>query len=299
MKKYIIALFAAATVATSCYHEDALHSDPGIEKYTITDSDDPLDHARYQILTNTGVYVLYDYDQTDYRWNVQNLSGNELTMQTDRDVLTDAVLNYLDKVLFSCYDVNFQKTYFPIKILLASQIDNSGYVTESSKDLIASYGRSYLAIGRLRAENMSRDAATLTEAKGVINGLLWGNIMYQNGLIALPDSFFEPCEEYYGQRYTDDIKALGMWRTDPSNITENMCPTAANDVRDFVEMITSHTREEMELLMDGYDILYTKYTLLINHVKTYYGIDLQAIGEAKPTPVTDTEPDFDTNSTNP
>ena len=64
--------------------------------------------------------------------------------------------------------------------------------------------------------------------------------------------------------------------------TDYMFPDMAGDVSDFVEMITSHTADEMKAEMEGYETLLVKYNILIEAVKDACGVDLQAIGDNKP-----------------
>ena len=53
------------------------------------------------------------------------------------------------------------------------------------------------------------------------------------------------------------------------------------DVSDFVEMMTTHTEEEMQAEMEGYETLVIKYNILRNAIQDACGVDLQEIGNAK------------------
>ena len=76
------------------------------------------------------------------------------------------------------------------------------------------------------------------------------------------------------------IKHAGMWFYAEPPDYYAMAPEEAGDVAGFVEMILTHTEEEMRAEMEGYDILLIKYNALIDAVKDACGVDLQALGNA-------------------
>ena len=60
-----------------------------------------------------------------------------------------------------------------------------------------------------------------------------------------------------------------------------MAPDKTLDIYQFIQMIVTHTADEMKELMEGHDKLKDKYYLLINQVRDVYGVDIQAIGNSK------------------
>lgn len=107
-----------------------------------------------------------------------------------------------------------------------------------------------------------------------------------------PADFFAPCEEMYGLKIGAraenpdfDSKKLGFWVQDPSTSSSYtyMAPRKDGDISQFIEMITSHSEQEIMPKMEGYPVLYNKYVILTNFFKSEYGLDLQAIGNNKPT----------------
>jgi hypothetical protein len=285
MKRYLLFILAVAVAFASCYKEEALKADLQEPKYVIEESSDPLDHARYEIYRNTGVYVLYDYTYADYKWNVSSISNYEMTLQEDRDVLSDGMA-YLDKVFLSLYDDKFKGSYFPYKILLAGQIKH--LIATSQQDIICAPGRSYLAIGRLRQDVIPATSEELKTARGEINGVFWGYRMYANGLVRIPDSFFEVTDaEVYGVNMENQadkespafLYGHGLWSYDELNgPSAYMAPDQTGDVADFVRMMTSHNEQEMKALMSSYPKLSQKYTILRNAIIAGTGVDLQQIG---------------------
>lgn len=284
----IMLLLSVMMFAFSCYKEDAIVTELGKPNYTIEDSSDPFDHYRYLVNQKTGIYILYDYNEVDYLWDMASLSNNRLVKQSDKSILA-AAIPYLEQTLLNYYDDSFKKKYFPLKILIADSVNNY-FGSELFKNRISYYGRSYLAIGRINERTPQLDDAAILQSKGDINGVLWAFIIANNDLIKIAESFFASSREFYGLSFSNDpnkadaayLRSKGFWQYDEYNqANEFMAPDQWKDLYDFISRITSHTAEEMKALLKGNETLIVKYDALVNGLKTDYGIDLQAIGNAK------------------
>lgn len=285
--KYLYILLAVISLS-GCYSKEELTSELGKPKHEIKDSSDPIDHFIYNFYTNTGVSILYDFEELDYKWNLNSTdySPYDVVKQSNREYLSKG-MDYLNRVLFDYYDAAFAKKYFPIYILVCDSLTKS----PSKANIVTVSGRNHMIISGINSNLDNLTSSDLNSLKGEINGNLWGNNIYANALMEFPQPFFAPCEEYYGYKigtkYDDppfDAKKLGFWDKDASNSTAStfMAPRQATDIAQFVKEITSSTREEMLAKMEGYPILYNKYIVLTNFFKEKYGIDLQAIGENRP-----------------
>lgn len=287
----IALVLVSGILISGCYGKEHITAELGKPRHEIKDSNDPLDKKIFNIYSSTGVAILYNYTELDYKWNLSSTSFTDfvLVKQTDRAVIENGI-KYLDKVLFDYYDLNFKKKYFPLNFLLCDTLKNL-----TTKDLITLSGRNFMAIGKIsRGVELTPDV-NLNTAKGVINGALWGNHIYINGLMEFPADFFSPCEELYTYKIgtkTDtppfDAKKLGFWDKDPETSTTStyMAPKKQGDINQFIQQITSSTYQEMMTKMNGYPILYNKYIILTTFFKEKYNIDLQAIGNNKPTQIT-------------
>lgn len=278
-----IAAAVLCLAAVACYKEDPITSELGKPEYTVTDGADSTTHFIYDTWQKTGVFILTDYTSKDYVWNVSALSKNVLS-KVKADVLPDAVYA-VKKSLFDLYSDSFKKQYFPMKVFVADTLN-----TSFASNVTAGYGRSYIVASELRKETLPMSAEAALNYKGKVNAMLWGYFIYMNGLIEIPEGFFSPCADFYEASYERDtnkdvagyINSVGFWRYDETNIVyAHMAPSRAKDVADFVEMTTTHTKAEMEALMNGFPILYMKYNILLEAVKNACGVDLQAIGNAK------------------
>ena len=69
---------------SSCYKEENIEGEEDEPKYKVEDSEDPLDHFIYGFYHDYGVFILYDYEEVDYRWNMSTVLDVELIKQTDK-----------------------------------------------------------------------------------------------------------------------------------------------------------------------------------------------------------------------
>ena len=236
-------------------------------------------------------FILYDYEEVDYRWNMSTVLDVELIKQTDKVTLNEG-LAYLDNVLFQYYTDDFKKHYFPFKILLADSVQvlkNGVWYPDEP----ATAGLSFLGIGRIRNGIGEIPADSLFELRGKVQAAFWANFLYNNEMMDLPEAFWNISEDYYGGnlKLVDgnsglkpdeiDMKKYGFWdrdRTADNGTNYCMAPNKTLDINQFIDMVTTHTTAEMEALIAPYDRLKDKYHLLVNQLKEVYGVDIQAIG---------------------
>ena len=216
---------------SSCYKEENIEGEEDEPKYKVEDSEDPLDHFIYGFYHDYGVFILYDYEEVDYRWNMSTVLDVELIKQTDKVTLNEG-LAYLDNVLFQYYTDDFKKHYFPFKILLPIPT----------------------LIGASRW-------------RGKVQAAFWANFLYNNEMMDLPEAFWNISEDYYGGnlKLVDgnsglkpdeiDMKKYGFWdrdRTADNGTNYCMAPNKTLDINQFIDMVTTHTTAEMEALIAPY-----------------------------------------------
>ena len=253
-----------------------------------------MDHYIYEFNQQYGNYILYEYQEVDYKWNMNTLLDVTLVKQKERPILNEGI-QYMKQVLFDDYSDEFKKKYFPFKILIADsvQVAKSGSV---SKDESAEGGLSFLAVGKIRSGISTIASDSLLKLKGEVQATLWARFLYNNEMLQLPEAFWSISDEYYGVNLKtidgnsslkpDEINAkkYGFWdrnRAADSGVSYCMAPDKTLDIYQFIQMIVTHTADEMKELMEGHDKLKDKYYLLINQVRDVYGVDIQAIGNSK------------------
>ena len=266
MKKNILMLLTAALAFTACYKEAPIERKVHDPSFTIEDSSDPGKHAIYDLYQKYGVAAFYEYDDVDYRWNMNSISGFE-AKRIDPSFLKKG-MDYLDDVLFSLYGANFNKKYMPFKIYLASEVSDSSaaYTT----DVYATCVRSGMLVG--------------------INASLWANYLIANDRVTIPEEFYNVSQEYYKQNAllkdheVEDYLTVGIFDIDWSNtLTDGehykMFPDQDMDLFQYIQRITTTSSEDMKAITQKYDKVKVKYNLLISAVKEATGVDLQAIGD--------------------
>ena len=294
MKSQWILYVLMGFMFSSCYKDEDIDGKIPEPKYKVEDSDDPVDHYIYEFNQQYGNYILYEYQEVDYRWNMNTLLDVTLVKQKEQPILNEGI-QYMKQVLFDDYSDEFKKKYFPFKILIADsvQVAKSGSV---SKDESAEGGLSFLAVGKIRSGISTIASDSLLKLKGEVQATLWARFLYNNEMLQLPEAFWSISDEYYGVNLKtidgnsslkpDEINAkkYGFWdrnRAADSGVSYCMAPDKTLDIYQFIQMIVTHTADEMKELMEGHDKLKDKYYLLINQVRDVYGVDIQAIGNSK------------------
>lgn len=291
--RYFPIIIILVLLFTGCYKHDEISSELGEPVLEPKDNpNDPVDHFIYDFYQNYGVFIQYDYDTVDYQWDMKTRNINTYILQEDKEIINEG-LEYLGKIFFNQYSDEFKKKNFPLKIFLADSINivQSG---ENVLDRISYYGLSNIAVGKIREGVGELDSDSLNILKGNINADFWAGYLYSHDKYNLPYTFFKISEDYYGQNLylleeNEDVagpeinmKSYGFWAhyNTPDKDPEDywFAPDAQMDIWQFINMITSHTKDEMDELMSGYNKIKDKYNYIIDYTKEKYGVDLQEIG---------------------
>ena len=117
-----------------------------------------------------------------------------LTKQEDRVVLMKG-FSMLEKTFWNIYDTDFKKKYFPLKLLIGKQVGRMNWGVVEDNAALA--GLSYLALGKIRegVENLSE--GELRSIREATNGVFWQEYLLQNGIIQVPENFYEVSKGYY------------------------------------------------------------------------------------------------------
>ena len=271
---------------SACYDEDAIHTTKGDIPYELKEGGDEVDQYIYKFYQENGSIIMVDYDTIDYQWNMSGLAKNVyLTKQEDRVVLMKG-FSMLEKTFLNIYDTDFKKKYFPLKLLIGEQVGRMNWGVLEDNAALA--GLSYLALGKIRevVENLSEEE--LRSIRESTNGVFWQEYLLQNGIIQVPESFYEVSKGYYqafleylpeNEGVTDvDVRDYGFWYRDLSNPYSLVTPNKEGDFRDFMGVILTVPYEELKLVLDTHSKLKDKYDILVNYFKMKYQIDLVAIG---------------------
>lgn len=270
----------------ACYKTEDIKSEIGEADLIPKDGESKIEKFAYDFYSKYNSIIRYDYDTLDYRWEITDRTRNIYTLQKDKEILGQSI-EYINKVFLNFYNDDFKKAYMPAMIFLADSVNRSweGYIIP---DCISFYGRSNIAIGRIREGFSEIEQDSLNTIKGNINADFWGGYLYGNERLNVPSSFFKISEIYYSQNLMSDEdpdpnpKEYGFWdiyNSPSDNIDkERNAPSMQIDVWQFINVITSHTEEEVIQMMKGYPNLKSKYDILTNYIKNEFSIDIQTIG---------------------
>ncbi len=286
MKKNIMMLLTAVLALSACYKEAALDREVHDPAFTIEDSSEPGKHAIYELYKNFGIATFYEYNDVDYKWNMNSYSNYNAT-RIDPAFLEPA-MNYLEDVFFGLYDNSFKKSYMPFKIYLASELTSES--SDETTDVYATSVRSGMIVGRLREDALPKTPEEYKAAAGELSASLWANYLVQNERLSIPDEFYDVSKDYYGVNSLSsavnlqDYMTEGFLDYDHTNSLNNgttylFLPKAEMDIYQYVQKITTTSSEEMQAFCKKYDKIRIKYNILVNAVKSATGVDLQAIGD--------------------
>ena len=106
MKSQWILYVLMGFMFSSCYKDEDIDGKIPEPKYKVEDSDDPVDHYIYEFNQQYGNYILYEYQEVDYKWNMNTLLDVTLVKQKERPILNEGI-QYMKQVLFDDYSDEF------------------------------------------------------------------------------------------------------------------------------------------------------------------------------------------------
>lgn len=282
-----------ALLLQSCYKEDDITADLDQPHYVLPKSDHPLDIALNKFKAETKANVLYTYKPVDHTWNLTRKIDSDFVQQSDKDVVLES-WNEIKAMWLNHYNEAFIKEYVPYKIFLSDTLKLNTTNGITMHNTLSAFN--YIAFGNVNSDYALMDNDQKNVLKGQYHGEFFANYLYRYDRIMITESFFkESKEEFYDtnlkqllteqekkDKVKPDPKEYGFWhQEDDGNNYTVMSPSKIDDVNQFVNMITSYTQEELDLLMVGYPKLETKYNIIIQDIKDNFNIDLQVIGNDK------------------
>lgn len=271
-KKYII-LAIFSLMLFSCYNEDDIVVEKGENKYNIQDSDDPVEKYIYNFYKESGSVILFDYETSDYTWNITHSYLGGFDLAKVKDANKAAGIEYAKKVFLEMYPKDFRSNHFPFKILMAESLKGEDMMTGMMADYHAKSGKGFICIGRINDNAGSLTKDDLYAARGGVNTDYWLTYMFGNNKFKIPDAFYAVSEAYYDGKIDGGVKEdYGFvfldWKYFPGKYL---------DLKTFIEYIFSHTNAEMEELCNNYPLIKQKYDVLVYAMKDQFGFDLSKL----------------------
>lgn len=279
----IFIILIVATIFCSCSKEDDITAELDPAKFEVKDSDNPLEHYIYEYYTKYNSFILFEYKDSDYKWNMTHNSDYVVTLPK-KELFNDG-LEYAKKVFLEVYPEDFIAKYFPYKLLMAENITNFDYNTGMDVEMMAASGMSCIAIGGIKDGVADYTDEQIIDAKAQINGKFWSDYMVNNNIIKIPDSFYNISKDYY-DHYV--INASGEMNPDAKKedfgciysfdfYGYEKLPSIEKDLCTFFEYMFSHNSTEIQEISEKHPLVKQKFEILINLVKNSCDIDLSKI----------------------
>lgn len=258
----------------SCYNEDDIVVEKGENKYDFQDSDDAVEKYVYNYHKDYGVAILFDYETSDYTWNItySEMGSAELTKAKEENKA--AGIEYAKRVFLELYPIEFRKTQFPFKVLMAESVQAFDWMIDGMKDFHSKTGKGHVSIGMINETTSSFTTEELYAARAAINGEFWHTFMMANRGFKLPESFLKVSEGYYFYYLGDDGIpeeygfVFSQWGETPGQYF---------DIRSYLEFMFGNPQAKIQEVCNQYPKVKQKYDIIAYVMKEYYGFDITTI----------------------
>lgn len=261
---------------------------PGVD-YTLPQGGDVTADQRILKLYETyGSYFLYEFSEKDFNWTQISGSLGDDIFRFD-PIEPGKVANLLDLLQltwFDFYDQEFLAKTMPIRIFLAEtvqlQVSEFDWGTWdyilSWKDIYARYLDNQIAISNVDKNITEMSAEEKREYKSNLQSVFL-EYLVTSAIIVAPDEFIAISDYLNNVSDTEEARNAGFvlnptmdyeWSVD-GNMTES------NDLNAYLASLVFRTTEEWKEDLQ-YPLVKQKYDILVNWLKTGYGIDIVKIG---------------------
>lgn len=284
----IFMILAFAAIFCSCSKEDDIVVELDPPRFEVKDSENPTNHYIYEFYKKYSSFILFEYKDEDYKWNLTSNSDFQVTLP--KKELKDAGLEYAKQVFLEVYPDSFIKKYFPYKLMLAEKITNFDYMTGEDVEVMAASGISCVVISGVKDGIADMTAEEILTAKGQVNAGFWADYMISNNLISIPEDFYKVSKDFYsrpvvaaeGYPLQMDAKkeTYGFVASEisPWNGYEYLLDMS-KDLQSYFEYMFSHKSKEINQLCAEYPRVKQKFDILYKTVKNTFNLDLRTIND--------------------
>ena len=233
---------------------------------------------------------MYEFSEKDFNWTQISGSLGDDIFRFD-PIEPGKVANLLDLLQltwFDFYDQEFLAKTMPIRIFLAEtvqlQVSEFDWGTWdyilSWKDIYARYLDNQIAISNVDKNITEMSAEEKREYKSNLQSVFL-EYLVTSAIIVAPDEFIAISDYLNNVSDTEEARNAGFvlnptmdyeWSVD-GNMTES------NDLNAYLASLVFRTTEEWKEDLQ-YPLVKQKYDILVNWLKTGYGIDIVKIGNA-------------------
>lgn len=281
----IVPLLLLCLSLFSCKKEHLPTPAPGPATfYPMPQGNAPYDQIIFNWYQRYGSYVLYKYEERDYRYGLTGYY-TYVARPIEENVLPTAV-DLLNEYWFGFYSDAFLKKYLPFKILLADRAwDEDTEDTLYSAFEIPIRGHDFLLLPKLDRSILKMTNAQRNEFKINLN-MAFANwlIFATNGeyMRDLPVEFFN-ISPYHRTDITSANKYDYGFLLSPGF---QQAPSPQYDLLSYMTLIFTYRKADIETIffnkqLDRNGLVRKKYTLLVTYFKDKYGMNIQAIGDKR------------------
>lgn len=297
MKIQLFLLFVFVMFCFACEDETLSPTERPEFGYSVPQGDHDYDERIVDWKNRCNVFILYKFDLKELYWGVNNwgesVENPEGSMypytagllgETADENYVGQQLTLIENSFLNFYPDTTLRRCLPLKLLLCKRLDWRSYKGELTFYPVYS-GYDYLAF------NWGNENVLTMTDEDVKNFKNKANITFLERLIE-KQKIVIPADFYEGSNYTDKITSANMY----SRGFLNAATKLEDDAQYYIEAIVTTSYEDLiaETTTGDYSykgilnpqkdvngFILKKYNVLVQHMKEAYGIDLQAIGNAK------------------
>lgn len=258
-----------------------------------------------QLYDTYGSYFLYNFTQKDFEWTQSTSTGNSAidSVVLGNPAYVGDMLDFLDDIWLEFLSEDFKKGGgLPYRIFMVDTIKQRRAGTGWPPGMEYLYS-DYKVVGKsITFAGMNASLTTMTPQEKVTKKNLLAGVIYNyyvnTGIIRIPDAFYGVSN--YVTQPTLPINAanpanLEAYRArgfvprsylangNPSEWLSNAyswtSAARSNDLGAYLFHIIQCTDAQMEPLLQ-YPLIQQKFNILVDHIKSQYGIDVRAIANA-------------------
>ncbi len=263
---------------------------PGADYVLPQGGDTTADQRILELYETYGSYFLYEFSEKDFNWTQVSGSLGDDIFRFD-PIEPSKVANLLDLLQltwFDFYDQEFLAKTIPIRIFLTEVLQQQvsefdwdiwDYVL-SWKDIYARYLDNQIAVSNVDKNISDMSSEEKREYKSNLQSVFLESLVTSAVIIA-PDEFLAISDYSDNVSDAEEARKAGFVRnpTDDEDFewSVDSYMTESNDLNAYLASLVFRTTGEWEDDLQ-YPLVEQKYNILINWLKTEYGIDIVKIG---------------------
>ena len=251
------------------------------DEYVLPQGKSDADDRIVEYYNRYGTYILYEYTDLDFRYELGNTYVHELPDPT----YVGDMLDFLEDIWFDFYPADFHKKFMPLKIMLADYIASEDIWTGTMIPTFYATGSACIGFGFCSDTLQKISPATKLEFTRNLHEMFW---FKWGEMIEIPEEFFE-VSDYSHAAVTDPAsddytrkRGFVTYSGSEWSLSVNYLTQMLDEQTDFwsylIGFVTRSSADWEEDLQ--WPLVKQKYDILRNHLQGTYGFDIQKVGDA-------------------